>query len=284
MQSLKQRLAREGVLIAPGVFDLISALVADDVGFEALYMTGYGVAASHLGLPDAGLASYSDMVSRVGRIAGAVQAPLIADGDTGYGGLLNVQQTVRGYEAAGAAAIQLGDQEFPKKCGHVTGRRVIPLEDMTAKLRVAVETRSSADFLIIARTDARTAHGLDEALRRADAFAQAGADLLFIESPESPEEMRVISERFDLPLVANMVEGGRTPLLSKAELEALGYKLALFPGTGFLAAAAALRDCYGLLKQRGSTVGADLNLYAFEDFGRLMGFDEVYAFERRHAR
>ncbi len=284
MQSLKQRLAREGVLIAPGVFDLISALVADDVGFEALYMTGYGVAASHLGLPDAGLASYSDMVSRVGRIAGAVQAPLIADGDTGYGGLLNVQQTVRGYEAAGAAAIQLEDQEFPKKCGHLTGRRVIPLEDMTAKLRVAVETRSSADFLIIARTDARTAHGLDEALRRADAFAQAGADLLFIESPESPEEMRVISERFDLPLVANMVEGGRTPLLSKAELEGLGYKLALFPGTGFLAAAAALRDCYGLLKQRGSTVGADLNLYAFEDFGRLMGFDEVYAFERRHAR
>lgn len=283
MQSLKQRLASDGLLVAPGVFDLISAKVADSVGFEALYMTGYGVVASHLGLPDVGLASYSDMVSRVGRIANGISMPLIADGDTGYGGLLNVQHTVRGYEAAGAAAIQLEDQEFPKKCGHMLGRRVIPLEDMVAKIRVAVETRDSADFLIVARTDARTAYGLDEALRRADAFAEAGADVLFVESPEGVEEMRSICARFDLPLVANMVEGGRTPVLSKSELEALGFKLALFPGSGFLAAAAALRRTYQHLKEEGSTAGADLDFYPFADFSRLMGFDEVYEFERRHA-
>lgn len=283
MSGLKARLAGGEPLVAPGVFDMISAKVADAVGFEALYMTGYGVVASHLGLPDAGLATYTDMVSRVARIAGGIRVPLIADGDTGYGGLLNVQHTVRGYEAAGAAAIQLEDQEFPKKCGHMTGRRVIALEEMTAKIRVAVESRDSADFLIVARTDARTAYGLDEALRRAEAFAEAGADVLFVESPESREEMRAISARFDLPLVANMVEGGRTPLLTRAELRELGFMLAIFPGSGFLSAAAALRKTYETLKRQGSTADAELAVYPFEDFSRLMGFDEVYAFERRHA-
>ena len=231
MTKLKSRVQSDEILVAPGVFDLISAKVADSIGFDVLYMTGYGVVASHLGLPDAGLATYTDMVGRVRQIAEGINVPLIADGDTGYGGLLNVQHTVAGYEAAGASAIQLEDQEFPKKCGHMAGRRVIPLEDMVAKIRVAKDTRSSDDFMIIARTDTRTVHGLDEALRRADAFAEAGADILFVESPESEEEMRTICERFDHPLVANMVEGGRTPVLTKDELQKLGVpsRMITFP-------------------------------------------------------
>ena len=281
---LKQRLQQDEILIAPGVFDLISAKVADSAGCEALYMTGYGVVASYLGLPDAGLATYTDMVDRVGRIAHGISAPLIADGDTGYGGLLNVQHTVRGYEAAGAAAIQLEDQEFPKKCGHVEGRRVIPTEDMVDKVKVAAESRDSGDFLIVARTDARTVHGLDEALRRVEAYAQAGADVLFVESPESEEEMCTICERFDLPLLANMVEGGRTPVLARDVLQEIGFSIALFPASGFLSAAAALRKTYETLGTNGSTAGQPLDLYPFEDFSRLMGFEDVWAFEKAHGR
>ncbi len=284
MKSLKQRLNSEEILIAPGVFDMISAKVADDVGCESLYMTGYGVVASHLGLPDAGLATFTDMVSRVDRIANGISVPLIADGDTGYGGLLNVQHTVRGYERAGAAAIQIEDQEFPKKCGHVKGRRVIPVEDMVAKVKVAVETRDSNEFLIVARTDARTMDGLDEALRRAEAYAAAGADVLFVESPESEEEMRTICERFDTPLLANMVEGGRTPVLSKAALQEIGYALAIFPASGFLSAAASLRKAYEALHTTGSTADQPLDLHPFEDFSKLMGFEAVWDFDEKHSR
>ena len=221
MGNLRQRLQSRELLVAPGIFDMVSLRLANTFGFEALYMTGYGTVASHLGLPDAGLATYTDMVGRVKAFASQATAPLIADGDTGYGGLLNVRHTVRGYEEAGASAIQLEDQEFPKKCGHTPGRRVIPMEEMARKIRVAVESRASRDFLVIARTDARTALGLDEALRRGEAYARAGADVLFIESPESEAEMRAIGRAFDLPLVANMVEKGRTPVLAKADLESL---------------------------------------------------------------
>jgi len=282
MTTLRKLFQRDEMLVAPGVFDMISAKVADSFDFDVLYMTGYGVVASHLGLPDAGLATYTDMVSRVRQIAGGVKAPLVADGDTGYGGLLNLEHTVIGYEAAGAAAIQIEDQEFPKKCGHMAGRRVIPLEDMVQKIRVAKDTRSSDDFLIVARTDARTTHGLDEALRRADAFAEAGADVLFVESPESEEEMRTICERFDLPLLANMVEGGRTPVLTKDELQSLGYKIAIFPGSGFLAIAATLDATYKQLKKHGSTAGSNVPFYPFADFSSLMGFDKVYAFDKKY--
>ncbi|HYD70457.1 isocitrate lyase/PEP mutase family protein [Azospirillum sp.] len=281
--SLKQRLSRPGLISAPGVFDMISAKVADGMGFDALYMTGYGTVASHLGLPDAGLATYSDMVGRVRAIASGTATPLIADGDTGYGGLLNVDFTVRGYEEAGAAAIQLEDQEFPKKCGHTPGRRVIPTADMVRKIKVACEARSSADFLIIARTDARTTLGLDEALRRADAYAEAGADILFVESPESEAEMERIGRTIGKPLIANMVEGGRTPLLTRARLEELGYRIAIFPATGFLAMAAALRDAYGEILASGSSAEYRGALYPFADFTRLMGFERVWDFEKRHA-
>lgn len=277
-----ERIRRRKLVSAPGVYDLISAKLADRLGFDALYMTGYGVVASHLGLPDAGLATYSDMVGRVGQIAAMTQTPLVADGDTGYGGLLNVQHTVRGYESAGAVEIQLEDQEFPKKCGHMLGRRVVPAADMAAKIRVAVESRSDPNFLIIARTDSRTTLGLDEALRRAEAYLKAGADLLFVESPESIEEMERIGRTFDVPLVANMVEGGRTPILDAATLQKLGYRLAIFPALGFLAAGAVLERTYAGLKATGSSVGLDVPLYPFNDFSALMGFDWVAEFDRKH--
>lgn len=270
-------------LALPGVFDGISARVADSLGFPALYMTGYGAVASALGAADAGTASYSEMLDRVRCVAGAVSVPFIADGDTGYGGLLNVDRTVRGYAAAGAGGIQLEDQEFPKKCGHTAFRRVIPLADAVAKVRVAVEARPGREFLIVARTDARYAHGMDEALRRGEAFLEAGADILFVESPESVEELRMIGERFrGALLLANMVEGGRTPYLSTHELAGLGFGVALFPATGFLAAAAALKAAYSHLLAAGIGTGGSAPLLPFAEMNALMGFEAVHAFERRH--
>lgn len=282
-KALHDRLARRDFVAAPGVFDLISALIADSKQPPALYMTGYGVAASYLGLPDAGLTTYRDMLERAGLIAARTRAPLIADGDTGYGGLLNVQHTVRGYEQAGVCAIQLEDQEFPKKCGHTPGRRVVPTADMVKKIRVAVDSRDYDDFLIIARTDARTTHGLDEALRRLEAYANAGADILFLESPESEAELERIGAAFDQPLLINMLDGGATPILPAARLTELGFALALYPTTGMLAAAAALDRVYGTLAETGSSAGSDDALYSFEAFGRLMGFEAVWEFESRYS-
>lgn len=283
MASLRDKLLPGRLLTCPGIFDGISLRLAERMGFEALYMTGYGTVASHLGLPDAGLASYRDMVDRVRVFASLARTPLVADGDTGYGGLLNVEHTVRGYEAAGAAAIQLEDQEFPKKCGHTPGRKVIPLAQAAAKVRVAAEARDSRDFLIIARTDARTAHGLDEALRRAEAFAKAGADILFVESPETVEEMERIGRSFDLPLLVNVVEGGKTPVLSAEEYIRIGYRMAIFPAVGFLAMGAALQSVYGTLKQTGATTEVTAPLADFMAFSKAMGFQQVWDFEKAHA-
>ena len=280
--SLRERLKSDELLIAPGVFEMISALVADRHGFEALYMTGYGVVASYLGLPDAGIASYTQMLDRVARIAGGTTTPLIADADTGYGALLNIRETVRGYEPAGAAAIQIEDQEFPKRCGHTKDRRVIPLADAVLKIRVAHDARSSADFLIVARTDARTAHGLDEALRRAEAFAEAGADVLFVESPENEAEMEQICRSFDTPLLANMVEGGRTPVLTAERLEELGYSIAIFPASGLAATIQALNGVYGHLDRHGSSVDMNQPICDFADMNELMGFGEVWEFDRKY--
>ena len=280
--ALRKRFESGDLILAPGIFDMISARVADNMGFDAIYMTGYGISASYLGLPDAGLASYTDMVGCVRRIAEGTNSPLIADGDTGYGGPLNVQQTVRGYEHAGASAIQIEDQEFPKKCGHTLGRRVIPIEDAVTKIKVAVDSREDANFLIIARTDARTALGLDEALRRGEAFAEAGADVLFIESPETEEEMEKICASFDKPLVANMVEGGRTPVLPAERLKELGYSLVIYPGTGFLAVGAALEGVYGSLKRDGSSLETDVPLSDFEEFSKMVGFQAVWDFDAKY--
>ena len=281
--TLRKRLESKSLLVAPGVFDLVSLRLANTFRFEALYMTGFGTVASHLGLPDAGIATYSDMVGRVKQMASMADAPLIADGDTGYGGLLNVRHTVRGYEEAGAAAIQLEDQEFPKKCGHTPGRRVIPMEDMVKKIRVASESRASRDFLIIARTDARTTLGLDEALRRAEAYARAGADILFVESPESVEEMRRIGATLRLPLLANMVEKGRTPVLSRTELEDIGYRIAIFPVSALLAAVHSMAGVYGHIKSTGSSNGVPVQLEEFTQLTKLMGFQDVWDFEKKYA-
>ena len=275
------RLRQGEYMTLPGVFDLISARIADRMAFPGLYMTGYGVVASSLGLPDAGLASYSEMVNSVAKIAQGTITPLIADGDTGYGGLLNVEHTVRGYERAGAVAIQLEDQEFPKKCGHTPDRRVIPIEDMVAKIKVAVASRESDDFLVIGRTDARSQHGLSEAIRRGQAIAQAGADVVFVEAPETIEEMTQICHQIDRPLIANMVEGGSTPVLSAQQLQEIGYQMAIFPGTAFLAAGKAVESVYMHLKETGSSPGLETPLYDFTRFSKMMGFDRVWAFEKK---
>src|SRR5919199_3174235 len=251
---LKAAFAARRFVVAPGIFDMISARIADGMGFECLYATGFGTVASHLGVADAGIATYTDMVGRVGTIARGCRTPVVADADTGYGGLLNVRHTVMGYEAAGVAGIQLEDQEMPKKCGHTPGRRVIPAEEMVLKIRVAAEARRDPNFLIVARTDARTTLGLEEAIRRGRMFADAGADIIFIESPESEAEMAEIGRSIGKPLLANMVEGGRTPILPAERLKQLGYSIAIYPGTGFLAAAQALERVYSHLKQTGDSL------------------------------
>jgi 2,3-dimethylmalate lyase len=262
---------KDRVIAAPGVYDMVSLRMASRMGFDALYMTGYGTVASHLGLPDA-------------RMARMAEAPLIADGDTGYGGLLNVRHAVQGYERAGAAAIQLEDQEFPKKCGHTQGRRVIAAEAMARKISVAAEARKSPDFLIVARTDARSSLGLAEAIRRGRLYAEAGADILFVESPETEGEMAEIGRALgDKPLLANMVEGGRTPIPPNARLAALGYALAIYPVAGLLSAAAALDAVYGRIRETGSSLGSPAPLYAFAEMNRLMGFEEVWRFDDEHA-
>ncbi|KXU83146.1 carboxyvinyl-carboxyphosphonate phosphorylmutase [Paraburkholderia monticola] len=282
-QQLKARLAQPEIVTAPGIFDLISAKMADSMQFDCLYMTGFGTVASYLGLPDAGLATYTDMVNRVTAFCGATTTPLICDGDTGYGGLLNVAHTVRGYERAGAAGIQLEDQEFPKKCGHTPGRKVIALDDMVKKIKVAAETREDPNFQIVARTDARTSLGLDEALRRGEAFAKAGADVLFIESPETVEELETIARTFDTPLLVNIVEGGRTPQLAPADLQKLGFSIAIYPASGFLAVAKALQDVYGQIKAQRGTTHTENTLYPFGEMCKLMGFPAVWQFDREHA-
>ncbi len=282
-RSLRELVAREGCLTLPGVYDGISARMAASLGFEALYMTGYGSVASALGVADAGVATFTEMLDRVRCIAGSIGVPFIADGDTGYGGLLNVERTVRGYAAAGAAGIQIEDQEFPKKCGHTEFRRVIPQDEAVAKIRVACDARPSGDFLVVARTDARYAEGLDAALRRADGFLEAGADVLFVESPESLEELRRVAETFrGATLLANMVEGGRTPYLPADELGRMGFKIALYPGTGFLSAARALQLAYGHLKTHGIGTGGEAPMLPFAEMNTLMGFPAVHAFEQRY--
>lgn len=279
--SLKARFDRREFIAAPGIFDMISTKVADGMGFPCLYVTGFGTVASHLGVADAGIATYSDMVNRAGAFARMAKTPVIADADTGYGGLLNVRHTVMGYEAAGITGIQLEDQEVPKKCGHTPGRRVIPAEEMALKIQVAVEARRDPNFLIVARTDARTGLGLEEAIRRGRIYGEAGADIVFVESPESEAEMAAICKAISKPLLANMVEGGRTPVLPVPRLKELGYAIAIYPAVGFLAVAKALEDAYAALRDTGMPPAES---YGFARICELMGFPEVWAFEKKWAR
>jgi len=219
------------------------------------------------------------MVDRVRLICDVTETPLIADGDTGFGGLANVRQAVQGYEAAGASAIQIEDQEYPKRCGHTKNRKVIPAEDMVKKIEIATESRSSDDFLIVARTDARTEHGLDEALRRSEAYIKAGADILFLESPESIQEMRIITERFpEIPKLANMVGGGKTPVLPDAELRTLGYQIVIHPVYLLGAAVSGMRAAMQTLQSDGTETPSAATL---EDLNMLVDFPAVWALDER---
>lgn len=282
-EKLRRLLEAGELIVAPGVFEMFSAKIADRIGFKALYMTGYGVSVSYLGQPDAGLSTYTDMVSRARAIAEGTSTPLIADADTGYGGLLNVRHTVRGYEAAGVQAIQIEDQEAPKKCGHTPNRRVIPMQDMVRKVEVAVEARRSADTLIVARTDARAGLGLEEAIRRGQAYRKAGADVIFVEAPESEEEFKRVGNEIDAPLLANMVPTGKSPMLSAESLRTLGFRIAIYPAAGMAAACAAMDRAYRYLSEHGSLIGAQHETYSMQQLHELSGFPEVWEFERRHA-
>jgi len=274
---LKEMLRRGEFILAPGVFDLMTTALANQAGHRAVYASGYWNIASLLGLPDAGIATYRDFVTRFALIAERSDAPVIADADTGFGGLLNLAHTVAGYEAAGLAAIQIEDQSFPKKCGHSGSTRVVPMEEMVKRIRVACDSRSDPDFLIIARTDARPSLGLDEALRRADAYAAAGADILFVEAPQDAEEMQRICSTGGHHMV-NMAHGGRTPILPVPSLVELGYAAAIFPAAPALAAMAAAATAYDDLLRSGKT---ELPMFDFGEMSRLMGFGAVLEFEQR---
>jgi len=280
IKSIRAMLAAREFIAAPGVFDLVSAKIASQTDAKALYMTGFGTVASYLGYPDAGLATYTDMLDRAAAIAQAVNKPLIADGDTGYGGLLNVYHTVRGYEKVGVAMIQLEDQQIPKKCGHTPNRHIISTEEMVNKIKVACDARLSKEFLVLARTDARTAVGLDEAIRRAEAYTKAGADAIFIEAPESVEEMRKIGSSLDMPLVSNQLHGGKTPILPTAQLEEMGFSAAIYPTAGLFAAAKALESVY---QAHVDGRPVEIPLYAFHDFVEMIGFQKVWDFEEKYA-
>lgn len=282
---LRKKLDAGEFIVAPGVQDMIAALMTQRVGFEIIYGTGYWLTASSLGLPDAGIATYTQMVDRMRTVVQTTGAAVIADADTGYGGLLNVHHTVRGYEAAGVTAIQLEDQEFPKKCGHTPYKRCVPVQDMVDKIKVAAEARQDKEnFLIIARTDARASLGVDEAMRRMEAYANAGADILFFEAPQSEEEMRIACEAFDVPMLANMADGGKTPILPAEVLREIGYALAIYPSMTSLVAAAAMEKALLQLKNKGLSQSSDIDMFDFGEFCKTVGFQEVWEFEKRWAR
>ena len=261
---LKKRLDMNTILVAPAAFDMVSAKVIERAGFEAVYLSGFGQSASHLGLPDAGLMTLSEIVERVHNMARAIHVPLLADGDTGYGGVINVRRTVQEFEWAGASAIQLEDQEIPKKCGHTEGKRLIDARAMALKIEAAVASRRSDDFLIIARTDARSILGFEEAIRRGKIYEEAGADVIF------------------KPAMANMVEGGKTPLLTATELNEMGFKLVAFAVSCLLAATKAIQRAMQVLKEEGSTQAIVSEMMNFGDFNDLIGFPEVRSFEAKY--
>jgi len=276
---LKAKLAEGKFFAVPGIQDMIAAVTADRVGFDIVYGTGYWLTASAYGLPDAGIATYTQMLDRMATLAKTTSAAVIADGDTGYGGLLNVHHTVKGYEAAGISAIQLEDQEFPKKCGHTPYKRLISQEDMVAKIKVAVAARD--DMLIIARTDARQSEGLDGTLRRLEAYATAGADILFPEALTSEEEMSTACAAFDRPVMANMSNGGLTPVLKASELADIGYAFAIYPSQTSLVAVSAMEAMLRKLKDEGDGNPDGLPLFDFNTFCRMIGFEDVWAFEEQ---
>lgn len=279
---LRKLVARRETIVAPGAYDALTARIFEQAGFPAVYMTGFGTTASLLGRPDVGLLTMSQMVDNARRMAQAVDVPLIADADTGYGNPLNVIRTVQEYERAGVSAIHVEDQVTPKKCGHMENKQVIAASEMVEKIHAAIEARTSPDFLIIARTDARAMEGLDNALRRARRYREAGADVLFVEAPQSEQEVAAVArELSDAPLLFNFAEGGKTPPVSLDRLRELGYRIVIFPIGALLAATTAVRKLAAEIKARGTPVALLPEMISFNEFNQMIGLSEIQELERR---
>jgi carboxyvinyl-carboxyphosphonate phosphorylmutase len=273
---LRELLAGEDIVVAPGAYDALSARLVEAAGFPAVYMTGFGTTASLLGRPDVGLLTMTEMVQAASRIRSAVEVPVIADADTGYGNALNVIRTVHEYEAAGVAAIHLEDQVAPKRCGHLEGKRVVPAPTMVDRVRAAVAARSDPGFLLIARTDARAVEGLDAAIDRAHRYRDAGADMVFVEALQSEAEIERVAEEFrDVPLLFNWAEGGKTPPLGRERLRELGFRLVICPISTLLAATEAMRAVVSRIARDGTPVEAVRELPGLTEFAELVGLSEI---------
>jgi 2,3-dimethylmalate lyase len=281
-QLIRQALRAQGQLIMPGVYDALSAKIAARAGFEVIFITGYSLSATLLGEPDFGLLTQSEVVGAAQRICAVVDTPVIVDADTGYGNAINVMRTVQDLIRAGAAGMFLEDQVWPKRCGHMKGKQVIALDEQLKKLRAAVEAKQGGDFFIVARTDSRQALGLTEAITRGLAFKEAGADAVFIEAPESKEEMKEIAHQVPGPLVANMLERGVTPLMGPKELKELGFDLIVWPLAPLYSAAQSLTEVYTTLRRDGSTLAILDRLMPFDDFNRIVGLEEKYALDAKY--
>jgi len=280
---LRQMLKAPGIIVAPGAYDGFSARLTEAAGFHAVYMTGAGTAASHLGQPDLGLTTLTEMATHASHIASCVSLPVIADADTGYGNVLNVVRTVREYERAGVAGLHLEDQVAPKKCGHIAGKQVVPTTEFCDKIRAAVEYRTDPDFVIIARTDARAVTGLDDAIERANRYAEAGADVIFVEAPQTEGEIVRVAREVKAPLLANMVAGGKTPSVKFSELERLGYKIVIYPAVCMMAAVQAIEHALGRLRAE-ETDWHDGPVLGPMDIFQRVGFDWWHAIEQKFAR
>ncbi len=278
---IRSALATQGQLIMPGVYDALSAKIAARAGFEVTFITGYSLSATLLGEPDFGLLTQTEVVSAAQRICSVVDIPVIVDADTGYGNAINVIRTVQDLIRAGAGGMFLEDQVWPKRCGHMRGKQVIPLEEQLNKLRAAVEAKGQNDFFIVARTDSRQALGLDEAINRGIAFKNAGADAVFIEAPESKEEMREIAKHVKGHLVANMLERGATPLMGPGELKELGFDLVVWPLAPLYSVAKSLTDVYATLRKEGSTLSILDRLMPFDEFNSIVGLNEKYLLDAK---
>jgi len=276
---IRARLQEGTPLVMPGVFDALSARLAARAGFEVMFISGYSVSATYLGEPDFGVLTQTEIVGAAQRICRMVDCPVIVDVDTGYGNALNVMRTVEETMRAGAAGIFLEDQVWPKRCGHMRGKRVIPVEEQVQKIRAALRARADGDCFVVARTDARQAVGLDDAIARALAYREAGADALFVEAPQSIDELREIGRCLPPPLVANMVEQGVTPQLAAEELAALGFQMIVYPVSALFAAARAMEDVYGALRRDGSSASVRDRMLTFDAFNRLIGLEEKYALD-----
>lgn len=275
---LRQLLQRREILVIPGVYDCLGAKIAEQSGFEVLATSGFGIAASTLGVPDYGLLTATEMLDSVGRIAQSINIPLIADLDTGYGNVLNVIRTVKEAVKLGISGILLEDQEWPKKCGHFEGKKVISMTEHISKIRAAVEARGESQLVIIGRTDARAVLGLEAAIERGKAYFEAGADVIFIEAPQSKEELIKIAEALpNIPLVANMIEGGKTPELTATELQEIGYKVVFFPLSSLLTTTQTMINCFRHLKEQGTThnLQNSVNFKVFEQIIDVPKYQEI---------